>query len=231
MFSQKRQEGQRIFIDGDDTLWFCNRYYERAIQAFVAFLNHSLLTPQEVRAVLSEIDAQQGYGTVSFTHSLQQTYQRLAERQQSTDDLDYIERLGEKLLHQPIELIDGVKETLDYLGNRHDLILLTRGDHGEQQRKVEQSGLATYFQQVIIVAKKETMTYKNLIQEFGLDPARSWMIGDSPRSDINPALQAGLNAVYIPQSSTWTIEQQALCLISTRQLLQLRTFTELRHYF
>lgn len=231
MFPQRIQVRQQIFIDGDDTLWFCNRYYESAFQAFVAFLNHSSLTPQQVRAVLSDIDAQQGYGSASFTQSLRQTYQRLAERPLSTDDLDYIERLGGKILHQPIELIDGVKETLGYLGRRHHLTLLTRGDHDEQQQKVEQSGLAAYFQQVIIVAKKEIMTYKNLVQAFDLDPAMSWMIGDSPRSDINPALQAGLNAVYIPQSSTWTIEQQELYQISARQLLQLRTFTELCHYF
>ena len=190
-----------------------------------------MLTPQEVRAVLSEIDAQQGYGSASFTQSLRLTYQRLTEHQLGTDDLDYIENLGGKILHQPIELIDGVKETLDYLGRRHHLSLLTRGDHDEQQQKVEQSGLAAYFQQVIIVAKKETMTYKNLAQEFGLDPTMSWMVGDSPRSDINPALQAGLNAVYIPQSSTWMIEQQELYQINTRQLLQLRAFTELRYYF
>src|SRR6476660_1599233 len=110
MLMQRSQTVQHMFIDGDDTLWFCNRYYESTFQAFLAFLNHPLLTSQEIRAVLSEIDAQQGYGTASFMQSLQQTYQRLAEHQLSTDDLDYIERLREKILHQPIELIDGVKE-------------------------------------------------------------------------------------------------------------------------
>jgi len=221
---------QQLLIDGDDTLWECHQYFEKAIEAFIAFLNHARLTPQEVRDTLNEIEATQGYGSACFTQSLQETYRRLAERVRD-EGVQWITALGEQVRDHPIQVISGVRGTLEYLTLRHELILLTKGDHQEQIHKIERSGLRAFFQQVIIVEEKNLQTYIKLIKTLSLDPERTWMIGNSPRSDINPARQADLNAVYIPRDSLWSRERQELSHGGIGRLLILNTFTELCDHF
>jgi putative hydrolase of the HAD superfamily len=127
--------------------------------------------------------------------------------------------------------MSGVQETLNYLTPRHQLILLTKGDEEEQKLKVENSGLAMHFASILIVAEKDQTTYHQLVSSMDLDPARTWMIGNSPRSDINPALAAGLNAVFIPHPHTWLLEIQDVEHTGSGQLLQLSRFAELREHF
>ncbi|MFL5629116.1 MAG: HAD family hydrolase [Ktedonobacteraceae bacterium] len=227
----KGQNMQHLLIDGDDTLWENNIYFEQAIEAFIDFLNHSSLTPNEVRAVLDEMELSHGYGSANFSKSLQATYRHLAERDISDEDLAYVKSLGSQILHHPMQVIDGVRETLAYLSPRHRLILLTKGDQDEQQLKVENSGLDGYFHHIIIVQEKDVETYQRLATEFNFDRAGTWMIGNSPRSDINPALKAGLNAVFIPHPHTWSRELQEVRHEGQGRLLTLSTFAELQTYF
>ncbi len=114
----------------------------------------------------------------------------------------------EQILHHPIELIPGVEETLEYLSLRHDLTLFTKGNPEEQKLKLDRSGLAIYFGHTAIVKEKDTASYAALIRERQLDRERSWMIGNSPKSDINPALEAGINAVFVPHEHTWRLEHE-----------------------
>jgi putative hydrolase of the HAD superfamily len=221
----------QLLIDADDTLWENNIYFEQAIHAFITFLDHSQLTPQEVRAVLDEVEMLMGYGSVNFTRSLVETYRRLAERDLQDEDVQQVRRFGEQIRSHPLELLDGVKETLDYLSPRHDLVLLTKGDSEEQKLKVERSGIEGYFRQVVIVPEKDVATYHRLVGELQVDPRQTWMIGNSPRSDINPALAAGLNAVYIPHPHTWHLEHEEVQNSGEGRLLTLRAFTELRAHF
>jgi putative hydrolase of the HAD superfamily len=220
-----------LLLDADDTLWENNIYFEQAIHAFITFLNHSRLSGEEVRAVLDEVERLIGYGSANFTKSLVETYRRLGEKDLQEEDVERVRRFGEQIRSQPLQLLEGVRETLAYLSPRHDLILLTKGDIEEQKLKVEQSGIEGFFRQVVIVLEKDIATYQRVISEVGVDPHHTWMVGNSPRSDINPALAAGLNAVYIPHPHTWRLEHEEVASTGEGRLLTLSSFADLRTYF
>lgn len=220
-----------LFIDADDTLWENNIYFEHATHAFIAFLDHSHLSREEVRVVLDEVERLMGYGTANFTRSLVETYRRLAERDVREEDVEQVRRFGDQILARPLQLLEGVRETLEYLSPRHDLVLLTKGDIEEQKLKVERSEIESFFRQVVIVPEKNTATYHRVIGEVGVDPHHTWMVGNSPRSDINPALAAGLNAVYIPHPHTWHLEHEEVERVEGARLLTLSRFADLRTYF
>lgn len=222
---------QHLLIDADDTLWENNIYFEQAIHAFITFLNHSRLSSSEVRAVLDEIERLMGYGAANFTRSLEETYRRLAEKDIVEQDLQQVRQFGEQLHSHPLELLGGVQETLHYLSARHDLVLLTKGNLEEQKLKVERSGVEQFFRQVMVVHEKDVSTYQQILSQSQLDPKETWMIGNSPRSDINPALASGLNAVYIPHPHTWSFEHEEVSHVGTGRFLQLSSFRELRNYF
>jgi len=222
---------QHLLVDADDTLWENNIYFEQAVHEFTRFLNHSSLAPDEVRAVLNEVERDMGYGSINFTRSLLETYHRLTEHAITDEELAQVRAFGSTIARHPIELMSGVQETLNYLSPRHQLILLTKGDEEEQKLKVENSGLAAHFVSILIVHEKDQTTYHQLVHEMDLDPGRTWMIGNSPRSDINPALAAGLNAVFIPHPHTWLLEIQEVQHNGSSRLLQLGNFAELRDHF
>ena len=222
---------QHLLIDGDDTLWENNVYFERTIATFVAFLDHSTLSPEEVRLVLDEIERGSGYGSAAFARSLEGTYRRLVERDVSQQDLARVHALAGEVRAHPMEVLAGVDETLAYLAVRHDLVLVTKGDVDEQRMKIEASGLDRYFRETTIVPEKDTATYRRLIIQLNIVPEQSWMIGNSPRSDINPALDAGMNAVFVPHPVTWRLERQDIRPVDGTTLLQISAFSELRQHF
>ena len=223
-----------LIFDADDTLWENNIYFERAFDDFCDFLNHSTLTPPEVRDVLNEIELVNakihGYGAVNFGKNLQQAYQHLTERHVAPGDLQHIMSLAVRILEQPIELIEGVGETLAALSSRHDLTLFTKGHPEEQRMKVDRSGLARYFAHTAIVKEKDAPAYAKLADERRFEHAQTWMIGNSPKSDINPALEAGLNAVLVPHAHTWVLEHQDLKPVNGR-FLQVDKFSDLIRHF
>jgi putative hydrolase of the HAD superfamily len=138
--------------------------------------------------------------------------------------------MARELEGTPPHILDGVPETLAYLAKHHRLILLTKGEPAEQAAKVERSGLQSYFDAIEIVLEKESATYERVIGQFKIVKSHGWMVGNSPRSDINPALQSGLNAVFIPHSATWELEKSEL-ESGTGRLLILAAFRELRAHF
>jgi putative hydrolase of the HAD superfamily len=225
---------QQLIIDADDTLWENNIYFERAFAEFAGFLDHSSLSAIEIRAVLDEIEMANskihGYGSLNFGRNLKQCYQHLAEREIRPGDLDTVMSFAERILDTPMEVIEGVPETLGYLAGRHDLTLFTKGHADEQRLKLGRSGLARYFSHTAIVKEKDAASYRLLVAGRGLDPSRTWMIGNSPKSDINPALEAGLNAVWVPHAHTWTLERQEI-VPGAGRLLELERFPDLRLHF
>ena len=230
----KLQERQHLIIDADDTLWENNIYFERAFDQFSDFLAHSSMSPSEVRAVLDKIETVNnkihGYGTANFTKNLTECYHKLVERDVGQRDLPMILSFTEQILHHPIELIPGVEETVEYLSLRHDLTLFTKGNPEEQKLKLDLSGLAIYFGHTAIVKEKDAASYSTLIRDRQLVRERSWMIGNSPKSDVNPALEAGINAVFVPHEHTWRLEHEEVREGNGR-LLKLERFTELRNHF
>jgi len=232
--TSRMEGGCALIFDADDTLWENNIYFERAFEDFCDFLDHSSLSPKQVRDVLNEIELANlkvhGYGSTNFGRSLAQAYQHLAEREIQESDLRHVMSLAERILEQPIELIAGVEEMLDYLAGRHDLTLFTKGHIEEQRMKVDRSGLGRYFNHTAIVKEKDVPAYRRLTEERGFDPEKTWMIGNSPKSDINPALEAGLNAVLVPHPHTWVLEHQDLRDGGSR-FLRIGSLEELRVHF
>ena len=225
---------QFLIIDADDTLWENNIYFERAFDEFAEFLNHSTLSQPEVRSVLDEIEAANarihGYGSLNFARNLRQCYQHLAEREVREDDLKTVMGFAERILECPMQVIDGVAETLEYLSSRHDLTLFTKGHSEEQKLKIDRSGLGVFFGHTVIVKEKDAAAYRRLVEDRGMAPDRTWMIGNSPKSDINPALEAGLNAVFVPHAHTWVLEKQEIVPDDGR-LLVLERFGDLVRHF
>lgn len=226
---------QHLLIDADDTLWENNIYFEAAFERFVDYLEHSTLTAPEIRSILDEIELANikvhGYGSLNFARNLAQCYERLAERVVRPEDVERVKGFALEILEQPVEIIPGVPETLEYLASRHDLTLFTKGHPEEQKLKIDRSGLGIYFGHTAIVKEKDAQAYAKLAAGRGLDRARTWMIGNSPKSDINPALEAGLNAVFVPHARTWALEKQALISPGERQLLVVEEFAGLRGIF
>ncbi len=228
------RDRQHLIVDADDTLWENNIYFERAFDQFCDFLAHSSMSPVEVRAVLDEIEIVNiqvhGYGAANFARNLTECYHRLVERDVAERDVERILSFTEQILEHPIEIIAGVEETLEYLAERHDLTLFTKGNPEEQKLKLDRSGLAVYFGHTAIVKEKDASSYSALIRERRMDPAQAWMIGNSPKSDINPALEAGINAVLVPHPHTWSLEHEQVREGGGR-LLRIERFSELKNHF
>jgi putative hydrolase of the HAD superfamily len=227
---------QTLLIDADDTLWENNIYFERAIANFISFLNHREYSPEQVREVLNEVEREciitHGYGLHSFAHALVQTFERLAVEPLTPALHETINGFAHAIADHPVEILSGVPETLQYLSARHHLILMTKGAIAEQTGKVERSGLKEYFAACEIVAEKDSMTYRTVVSKYGLAADSTWMVGNSPKSDINPALAAGLNAVFVPHGDTWILEHEELATAQPPgRLLVVERFSDLVRNF
>jgi len=227
---------QVLLIDADDTLWENNIYFERAIASFISFLNHHVYSAEEVREVLNQVEREciisHGYGLHSFSHALVQTFERLAV-EPLTDALhETIRGFAHTIAEHPIEILHEIPETLDHLAARHHIMLVTKGDVTEQSGKVERSGIKQYFAAIEIVPDKNPAAYGQLVAKHKLDPESTWMIGNSPKSDVNPALAAGLNAVFVPHDNTWVLEHEEVAEARYPQkLLVVERFSDLRQHF
>jgi putative hydrolase of the HAD superfamily len=126
--------------------------------------------------------------------------------------------------------MEGVAETLPFLAEQHELTLCTKGDPAEQNRKLDLSGLRPLFRHCEIVKEKTAGAYRKLATERAFDPARTWMIGNSPKSDINPALEAGLGAVFVPHERTWTLERAEIP-VNHERLIVVERFRDLQGLF
>lgn len=229
---------QTLLIDADDTLWENNIYFERSIAEFISFLNHREFTPEQVRERLNHVERESikahGYGLNSFANALCSTFECLSVEPLTPELRGRIHRFSFRIAEHPVEIIGGVPETLQHLTARnHHLIVMTKGAPAEQISKVERSGLKQYFAAVEVVAEKNAPAYHAVAEKYGLDPGVTWMVGNSPRSDVNPALEAGLNAVFVPHDQTWILEHEEIGSPSKpgQKLLKIDRFTGLREHF
>ncbi len=227
---------QTLLIDADDTLWENNIYFERAIATFISFLEHKELSPAEVRGVLNEVErgniVKHGYGLHSFAHALVDTFEQLSVEPITPALHKTIHSFAHAIAEHPVEFIAGVEETLTYLQSRHNLIIMTKGNITEQSGKIERSGLNRFFTAVEIVAEKDVATYESIIGKYELNRETTWMVGNSPKSDINPSLAAGINAVFVPHDNTWILEHEEVAAAPRgRILLQVERFSDLRNTF
>jgi len=228
---------QNLLIDCDDTLWENNIYFECTIAGFIERLNHQHMSPEEVRHFLNDVERENilkhGYGSHSFAHSLVTCFERLAQQPITPELHEFIWGFAHRVSTADLEIIGGVPETLDYLNRRgHHLIVMTKGNITEQSGKVERSGLKEYFAAVEIVAEKNASAYQEIVAKFRFEPQTTWMIGNSPKSDINPAMAAGINAVFVPHDNTWILEHENVNPAPDGvRLLIAEKFTDLQKHF
>ena len=234
MTTARFQAGRTLIFDADDTLWENNVLFERVVDDYLGWLSHPTLEHAAIRNVLDDIEraniGTRGYGSRAFLANLAECFEQLNQRPVTVAEQAAIEALATELLAHRIELIPGVADTLSELGQRHRLMLLTKGDRAEQQAKVDASGLAHHFQTVAIVPEKDSAVYRGLLDRHELDPAHTWMIGNSPKSDILPARSVGMGAVYVPNGSTWVLEDAPLDP-GDDGILRLAAFPELLRHF
>jgi putative hydrolase of the HAD superfamily len=227
---------QTLLIDADDTLWENNLYFERAITAFISYLDHRVHTAEEVREHLNHVEHAtihtHGYGLHSFRRSLVDCFEQLTDAPITPEKHQRIQSFAQSIADQEMELLPNVAPTLAELATRHRLILVTKGNHEEQTGKLHRSGLAPHFSAVEVLPEKHHEAYLSLSAHHGCEACTTWMIGNSPRSDINPALGAGLNAIFIPHDFTWVLEHEVVHQPPTGQhLLELGTFADLTLHF
>jgi putative hydrolase of the HAD superfamily len=234
--NSKTLPAQTLLIDADDTLWENNIYFERAIASFISLLDHKTHSAEEIRTILNQCEHETirltGYGLASFEKSLLRCYERVHGTPASPSQTRQIRGFARSIAEQEIELLPGVAETLPHLAERYTIILTTKGNPVEQMNKLERSGVKEHFTSVEVPQEKHVEAYRGIVSKYALDPQQTWMIGNSPRSDINPALAAGLNAVFIYHANTWVLEHDELQPAQPpQQLLEIAGFAELRSWF
>lgn len=226
--------GLTLLFDGDDTLWPNNHHFETAIERFVLLVGGGEWMDDAVRDELDRVEEAawtlRGGGTQAFGHNLAEAAAAIVAPERLPEVEAAIAAIVAEMPTGEAQPLAGVEATLEALGTRHVLGLVTRGDPAEQWAKIDACGLRARFGHIEVVRHKDEPTYRRLIEDWALDPDRTWMIGNSPRSDIAPARAAGLGAVHIPSASTWRLELTDLPDDDPR-LLRLGSFADLTRHF
>ena len=225
-----------LIVDADDTLWENNIYYEQCTAAFAELMAAQGFGLEEAAQTADAVERERvpvvGYAPEEFARSLLVAYQRLCERygRPVVDQVaDAVWEIGRMVVDYPIVLLEGVPETLARLRDRCRLLLLTKGNREVQESKLARSGLGHFFDGVHVVAEKDAGVLRELVAHYGLRAEHTWMVGNSPRSDINPALEAGIGAIYVPHPNTWQLEQEEIA--DLERVIVVRRFGELDALF
>ncbi|WP_224373023.1 HAD family hydrolase [Hyalangium versicolor] len=198
-----------IGFDADDTLWQNEQFYRLTEERFASLLSGHA-EAGHVTAQLLEAEKRNlqhyGFGIKGFTLSMIETAIQLTDAQVSASVIREILEAGREMLRHPVENLPHVRETLEQLAGSYRLILITKGDLFDQERKLAASGLGELFDAVEIVSDKKVATYERIFSRYGDGPSRSMMVGNSLKSDVVPAIQAGSWGVYVPHETTWAYE-------------------------
>ena len=219
-----------IGFDADDTLWVNEPFFREAEKKFASILTN-YLPEQEVFNKLFEIEMNNlhlyGYGVKGFILSLIETALKVSENNIPTNKINEVIAIGKELLEKPIELLDGVKEVLEELSGSHRLIVATKGDLLDQERKLKKSGLAHYFHHIEIMSDKQEENYKKLLHNIEIRPEKFLMVGNSMKSDILPVLNIGGCAIHIPFHSTWIHEDVNPGIIDNNNFKEVQNISDI----
>jgi putative hydrolase of the HAD superfamily len=201
---------QVIAFDADDTLWVNETYFREAEDKFCAlledYLPHHSVAKELFYTELQNIP-HYGYGVKGFMLSMIETALRVSDKKIDPVVIEKAIQYGKDLLDKPIELLDGIEEVLHQLKKKYRLVVATKGDLLDQERKLKKSGLAEYFHHIEIMSDKREADYRKLIGHLDIDPVHFLMIGNSLKSDVLPVLAIGGHAIHIPYHTTWAHEQ------------------------
>jgi len=198
-----------IAFDADDTLWVNEPYFQEVENRFCELLA-DYLSPEAACQELFNTEMKNlhlyGYGIKGVTLCMVETITRVSKGTAQLHLINQVLELGQELLHKPIELLQGVKETLDALHGKYRLVIATKGDLLDQERKLQKSGLQDYFHHIEIMSNKQVTNYQKLLKHLDCSPANFLMLGNSVKSDILPVLALEAFAGYIPFHTTWKHE-------------------------
>jgi putative hydrolase of the HAD superfamily len=199
-----------IAFDADDTLWVNEPYFQETENKFCALLEdyipHHTVSQELFKTEIANLGLY-GYGVKGFMLSMIETALTVSSKTISLDVIEKTIAYGKELLEKPIELLDGVEHVLSSLTNQYRLVVATKGDLLDQERKLKKSGLEHYFHHIEIMSEKHMSDYSKLIKHLDIDPSEFLMIGNSLKSDILPVLQLGGHAIHIPYHTTWAHEK------------------------
>jgi putative hydrolase of the HAD superfamily len=219
-----------IGLDADDTLWHNETIFERVHERYRALLSmyHDAATVDRtlLATEMRNLDLY-GYGVKGFTLSAIETAIELTQGKISAEEIRTLIELGQEMLNHPVELLEGVAETISLLASSHVLLLITKGDLRDQQRKLTKSGLSPHFKGVEIVSEKDATTYAAILRRHGVDPSEFLMIGNSLKSDILPVLEIGAAALHVPYHLTWMLERTDQVPAAPGRFFQLGSLKEL----
>jgi putative hydrolase of the HAD superfamily len=201
-----------VAFDADDTLWVNENYFREAEGEFVKLM--SIYGPEEdTMKILFEIEMQNlgiyGFGIKGFMLAMTEAAGRISKGKVTSTEIDKILDLGKAMLNKPVELLDKVEDILKKVQQKYKVILATKGDLLDQQRKLEKSGLEKYFHHIEVMSDKKVKDYQKLIKHLDIRPEEFLMVGNSLKSDILPVIEIGGNAIYVPYEITWLHEQAA----------------------
>lgn len=217
-------------FDADDTLWHNETIFEKVHERYRALLasHHDAATVDRTLFATEMRNLElYGYGVKGFTLSAIETAIQLTDGKISAAEIQRLIELGREMLAHPVELLEGVAETLGELATRHRMILVTKGDLRDQERKLAKSGLAAHFERVEIVSEKNEATYAAILRRHEIAPENFLMVGNSLRSDILPVLAIGAAAAYVPYHLTWAHERVEEVPAVEGRFFAVKTFREL----
>jgi len=199
-----------IAFDADDTLFVNEPYFQETEQKFCVllsdYLSHQGLSQELFKTEIDNLDLY-GYGIKGYTLSMIEAAMKISNHTISIEVIEKIIVLGKELLQKPIELLDGVEETLKALHGKYKLVVATKGDLKDQQSKLHRSGLGPYFHHIEVMADKQELNYEKLLRRLEIEPEEFFMIGNSLKSDVLPVLAIGGHAVHVPFHTTWEHEK------------------------
>ena len=200
---------QVIAFDADDTLWVNEPFFQETERKLCAlledYLPHHTVSQELFKTQIQNLPLY-GYGVKSFILSMIETSLEVSEKTISLEVIEKIIALGKEMLQKPIELLDGVEEVLQTLHGRYRLVVATKGDLLDQERKLIKSGLAHYFHHIEIMSDKRESDYQKLLKHLDIVPEEFLMIGNSLKSDVLPVLAIGGHGFHIPYHTTWAYE-------------------------
>jgi len=198
-----------IAFDADDTLWVNEPYFRRTEEKFCQLFSEFLPT-RDIERELLKIEIGNlglyGYGIKGFVLSMIETALRITDGQINTQAIEKILALGKELLNEPIELLEGVEQVLQSLQGKYRLVVATKGDLLDQERKLKKSNLLQYFHHIEVMSEKDDASYQKLVKHLDIQPNELLMVGNSLKSDILPVLNIGGHAIHVPYHITWVHE-------------------------